>query len=295
MLRAILPANVDGPAKVTPELANHFAAKFLATTYTRTSKEGAKRRKRSPATLSYYLRALSALWRLFADLGYVQVNPWKGVRKREQEKKAPSVPSEDSITHFMTWVKTRYPGWERLELLLRVKMLSGCRSSDICQLLTDQLKDDVLVFVASQTKTKSGRSVPLPADMFARLKALAGAHYLWERMLEDIHQYRPSRNRLPTAFKPTTLFWVLSNLFREYNETFPTRPKLTPHSLRRCAITLMVLATQNVDLTGQAIDVSPATARKHYLDSQRAFNVTEAFKLASEKLNPKIDGTIKQS
>jgi hypothetical protein len=51
----------------------------------------------------------------------------------------------------------------------------------------------------------------------------------------------------------------------------------------------MATETQNIDLTAQAIGVSAITARKHYLDAQRAFNTTEAFKLAANKLNPKLD------
>jgi integrase len=281
------PRKPTGPSEITQELANRFSTKFFSTPYTRSKKEGAKKRKRQAGTLSYYLRALSALWRIFRDLGYVTSNPWSNIRKREQEKKPPHVPTEQEITHFMTWVKTRYPDWERLELLLRVKMLSGCRSSDVCQLESSQLKDKSLVFSPGQTKTKTGRKVPLGDDLFNRLKKAAGKVYLWEGFLDDIKLYRVSKNKLPDSFQPSTVFWVLSNLFREYNEAHADRPRLTPHALRRRAITIMVVETQNVDLTAQAIDVSPLTARKHYLDAQRAFNTDEAFKLASEKLDPK--------
>lgn len=143
---------------------------------------------------------------------------------------------------------------------------------------------------------------PLPADPLVRFdnnrfyQTMAGEDereggaLLYFHLKKPLAIATPSREYpSPLKFQPSTVFWVLSNLFREYSEAHPDRPRLSPHALRRRAITIMVVETQNVDLTAQAIDVSPLTARKHYLDAQRAFNTEEAFRLASGKLNPKLE------
>lgn len=62
---------------------------------------------------------------------------------------------------------------------------------------------------------------------------------------------------------------------------------MTPHSFRRRAITLIATATQSIDATAQAIGVSPATARRYYLDAQRAFNTDEIMKKVAGTLLPK--------
>ena len=67
----------------------------------------------------------------------------------------------------------------------------------------------------------------------------------------------------------------MNNIFREYCEKHPDKANLTPHSMRRRAITITVTATQSVDATESAIGLNPATARRYYLDNQRAFNTDE--------------------
>ena len=61
----------------------------------------------------------------------------------------------------------------------------------------------------------------------------------------------------------------MKNIFREYGST---GGKLRSHGLRKRAITLTALATQNVDQTAEAIGIDPATARKYYLDAKAAYN-----------------------
>lgn len=274
------------PSKFTREHASRYGRLFLSTGYRRSKHAGAATYKRSPVTLSFYLRALSALWGQFEELGLVRDNPWTTVRRPQLEKKRKEVPTEDQVNHFFAWVRTRYPDWEGLHALLELKALSGCRTLDLCQLRTNQLRGGRMVWEASQTKTREGKSVLLPSDLYERLRRIAGKTHLWEQFVDDLKRFRPSKNRPPEAFTPQTVYHVLNNLFREYAELHPDRPRLTPHALRRRAITLTVMATQNVDLTAQAIGVHPQTARSYYLDGQRALNVDDVFRKVADLLRP---------
>lgn len=289
MLRSTLAdEKIGSPVDITPELAMRFAKLFMGTTYKRGKAKDAKVRKRSPVTLDYYRRSLSALWNQFQELGYVKNNPWSEVRRPKLDKKSKTVPTEDETTKFLAWVRERYPEWERLDLLLQVKLLSGCRTHDIVQLRTGQLSGGELHFAADQVKNKEGRSVPLPTDLLDRLKVTAGKVWLWDGWNADCLKFRPSANnhKLAGGYDPDTVYAVLCNIFREYSDQHPDRPRLTPHSLRRRAITMMTLATGSVDLTAQALGINPQTARSYYLDAQRAFNTKDAFKLATGLLLP---------
>ncbi len=291
MLRTVLNADDKlavkpiGPSDITPELASRFGRLFLSTKYTRGSSK--IERKRSPVTLSFYLRGLSSLWGQFQELGYVQSNPWANVRRPQLEKKDKYVPTEEEIEAFFAWIGAKYPTWERLDSLLKLKLLSGCRTADICQLKSDQLRNGQLVFDPSQTKTKTGRTVPLPEDLFNTLQRLAGPEWMWDGWNDDVRKFRPSKNKVPDQFQASTVYCVLANIFREYSDNHPSQPRLAPHAFRRRAITVMVTETQSVDLTAQALGVNPLTARTYYLDAQRAFNTADAFKIATEKLLPK--------
>ncbi len=63
---------------------------------------------------------------------------------------------------------------------------------------------------------------------------------------------------------------------------------VTPHSLRRRAITLVATATQSVDATAQAIGINPQTARAYYLDAQRAFQADDVFRKVASVLVPPV-------
>ena len=199
-----------------------------------------------------------------------------------------SSPITVRIFTFMTWIKNRYPDWERLDLLIRLKMLSGCRTLDIVQLRTDQLRDGEVVFDACQTKTRQSRMVPLPQEMFERLVANAGKTFLWELWVEDCRSFRPAKNRVPEKFSLTNVYFVLANIFREFSDEHPHLVRLTPHSLRRRAITLVVLACNgNLHLGAQTMGISEPTANRYYVDAKVAFNTHEVFRLATKLLLPK--------
>lgn len=289
ILQATLEAEnikVTSPSEVTSQLATLFARCWLAGTFTRSTASDAKHFKRKPTTLAFYLRQLSAVWQQFSECGFVTDNPWKAVRKPQVDKVRKPVPSEDDVTEFFKWIHTRYPEWHRLHALLNLKAISGCRSQDLCQLRTEQLRNGRVEWTAAQTKQREGRSVKLPEELFKQLQQLAGSVWLWEGFSADAAKFRPSRIKMPEGYSAKSVAGVVSNLFREFGEEQPNRKHLTPHALRRRAITLTVTATQSVDATAQAIGLNPATARRYYLDSQRAFDTDAIFDKLATKLMP---------
>lgn len=270
VLRSTLPES-KGPFDVTPEHAQRFKRLYLTGKTTRSKASDAKAYGRSPSSCRTYLRSLRSLWnRHFKELGYVTSNPWASVSYPAVEKKMVKIPTEEAVAGFGKWLAERYPNWPLIHLFVRVKALAACRTLDLCQIRSDQLRDGRLYFESGQTKTRSERAVPLPADVFLALGRLKGRTYLWEAYTEDARQFRPgTRNR--DEFDPRTLYWAISNIFREYNETHP-KAKVKPHDLRKRAITLTTLATGSVDATAQAIGIDPQTARRYYLDAQAAFD-----------------------
>ncbi len=83
------------------------------------------------------------------------------------------------------------------------------------------------------------------------------------------------------------LYWFVADIFPEYRAAFPDRFPITAHDLRRRGITLMVAATGSIDKTAEAIGIHPDTARRHYLDSKKAFDSDELFKKMAGVLVPK--------
>jgi integrase len=276
----------NSPADITQDHASRYSRLFLSGVFKRGKGNNAVTYQRSATTLSYYLRGLSALWGVLQELGHAKENPWKSLRKPQLEKKRKPTPNEEDVTAFFAWVHSRYPNWTRLHALLELKAVSGCRTFDLCQLRSNQLKNGRITWAAHQTKTKEDRSVLLPNDLFDTLKSGAGKTFLWEEWPTDLARFRPSRNKYSPEFQPRTVYFVVNNLFREYAEEHPDRPRLTPHSLRRRAITLTVLATQNVDQTAQAIGINPMTARAYYLDAKRAIDTDDVFRKVADLLRP---------
>jgi integrase len=295
VLRSILPES-EGPSDITPEQATRFKRLYSQQPFKRgkdqKSKDGqvkeAKGFTRSANTVRAILRKLSALWnKHFKELGYIKVNVWDAVNPPPQTKKKPLVPTDEVIEHFNQWVSTRYPDWKMLRLFVDTKAHTACRTLDLCQLRSNQLREGRLCFEANQTKGRADRSIRLPENLYRSLEAIKGKVYLWESYVDDVARFRPVRSGNPSTFDPSNLYWTISNIFKEYNEQYPDRARLTPHAFRRRAITLMTELSGSSDAAASAAGVDPQTARKHYLDAKQAFNNDELFKRLDQRLNEK--------
>lgn len=285
--KEIMP-EATSPLDVSEERVRRFAKLWLAAP----PKRGTK--PRSPTSLSYILRGLSGFTNHVADLGYMSrtKNFWLSVRPPKAEKRLKVSPSDSQLGHFMAWIAARYPQWKSLRVLLDLKARSGCRTADLCQIKTKQLRDGHLVFAAETTKTREDRAVPLGDDLWRDLTETAGREWLWEGFFADVKKYRRQSNGMPAQFSWKTVMVVVKNIFREYAEAFPDRPRFTPHALRGRAITLVVVAAGgNVDRAARALGVHPQTARAHYLDRVRAFEGDEVMRAADAALRlPRAGG-----
>jgi hypothetical protein len=146
------------------------------------------------------------------------------------------------------------------------------------------LKDDKLRIEAGQDKTHRQRTAPLPEDLAHKLEAIKGPTYLWESYTADARRHRKGpRNR--KEFDPKTLYAFVAALFRDWNGAHPDR-RLRPHDLRKRAITLTVAATQSIDQTAEAIGIDPGTARRYYLDAERAIDGQELLRKMAGVLRP---------
>lgn len=274
-----------GPGDVTVEIAKRFRRLYATTGFKRSNKEDAKEYPRSAKTIENALRRLSALWSHLKKLGYVLENPWENIPRPTVPKKAPVIPSEEDVAAFFAWLEKEFPGWELPRLFVEVKALSGCRLNDLCQVRSDQLdpKSLTLKILADQDKTHRERVIPLPDDLVKRLVAIKGPTYLWERYPHDAKTYRKG-TKSKDEFTPEYFYNAMKSLFRDYGET---GGKLRSHGLRKRAITLTTLATQSVDATAQAIGIDAQTARKYYLDAQKAFSGSELLKQMADVLRLK--------
>ena len=284
ILRAGLPG-VTGPGGVTVELAKRFRAAYGSDTFARSDKPDARRYKRSPKTVENAVRRLSGFWGHLIEAGYATENPWAKVSRPTVPKRPVSVPTEELVAEFMAYLDGRYPGWDLFRLFVTVKALAGCRTSDLCQVRSGQLRGGVLVIAPDQDKTHRERTVPLPPDVVASLERVKGPTWLWESYVAAARTHRRgTRNR--ADYSPKTFASAVVGVFRAFNKSRPGRPRLTPHAFRRRAITRMVALTQSVDQTAQAIGIDPATARRYYLDAKSAIDGAELLRRAAEHLRP---------
>lgn len=267
-----------GPHDVDVERAKRFKHLYTTGSFTKSKKEGAKTYRRSPTTVRTTLRILSCLWNHMATAGMVSANPWEQVTRPKAPSHVVTAPSEKDIEAFFKWIDAK--GWELLSVFFRVKAFAGCRTDDLCQAHTDQFdpKAGALTIKAEHDKTNQERRIPLPPDLAKRLDAVKGPTYLWERYAAESMKYRPGR-RNQSEFKPSLMYWFVDDVCPQYRKANPDAYPITPHDLRRRAITLAVVAAGgSVDAAAKALHIHPDTARQHYLDMEKAFDTAELFK-----------------
>jgi integrase len=280
--------NVKKPSDITEEQAHSFKREFLKGTFKRGKDSDAACYTRTPTSCATYLRSLRSLWSThWKPAGFVRSNPWLEVPYPNTPKgKRVKLPNESAVTDLINWLTRRYPNWELPLLFIKTKLVAGCRTLDLCKAKSADLDGNSLTLSASVTKTRTARTVPLPADLANRLHKVKGPIYLWEKSVEECRQFRSgTRNQIADEFDPSTWRWTIQNLFREFNEKRAKKDQVRPHDLRARAITLVAAATQSVDATAEALGVDPQTAR-HYLDAGKAFQGSELLKKFAQILLP---------
>lgn len=284
-VRTILPL-VKGPGEITPDHAHQFKRDYLNTRYTRGHASDARRYARTPTSCTTYLRSLRSLWaKHWKPAGFVKSNPWAEVPYPNAPKgRRVRVPAEGNVTALLKWLDGK--GWDLPRLFVETKMLAACRTLDLCRVKSADLDGDTLTLTAEATKTRTARPVPLPPALAAKLHAVKGPTWLWERSVEESKAHRPAtRTARQSEFNPGTWRWTIQNLFREFNTLRPAAQRVRPHDLRARGITLVAAATGSVDATAEVLGVDPQTAR-HYMDRARAFDRADLLKRIAGVLIP---------
>lgn len=280
LVRAGLPG-VHGPADVTPAHAVRFAKKYASEPFRRSKSADGALRPRSARTVWSTLNNLSVLWSRLKKMKLVTENVWAEVERPSVPKKLPRVPPEEAFGELFRWLDARFPGpdgagWELVRTFIRVKMVAGCRLNDLCQVESWQFDSTAgtLFLTADQDKTNQERLITLPPVLVTVLDGLKGKRYLWERYAADSAVFRPGKGRA-TEFTPKVLYNAVLSIFREYGKANPAN-KVKTHDLRKRAITLTVMAVNgDLEAAAQAIPVTADTARRHYLDTKRAYNAAD--------------------
>ena len=263
----------QGPRDITPEIARRFATLYAATPYTRSKKEGAKQYTRTPKTVDNAIHVLSCLYSAIIKMKYGTTNPFTDCPRPVLDPHIVTIPTEEDFANFFDWVDAK--NWEVMSVFIKVKSLMGCRTEDLCQVRSWQFdaKGNMLTITPSQDKTKKTRTFPIPIKLSKRLDAIRGKTYLWEQYTESIREHTHDP-RAATEFTPDRFHFAVRRLFSSYADAFPDRP-VKAHDLRRRAITLTVKLCGSVDAAAEALGLTAATVRKHYLDNKKGFDTLE--------------------
>lgn len=283
-IRAAHPAT-DGPADLTPSMAQAWADGYV----TGTKRNG---KPRSQHTAFSVVRGACVLWQKWfvEQLKVCPVSPFADVQPPKTDRPQVRLPDDNHLTDFLAWINERFGGWELPRLFVEVKLFTGCRVSDVCQLRSDQLRDGRLHFDPDQTKGRKGRAVPLPPDLYSRLEAIKGPRYLWQSLPTGLRAALKVKkwptHWLKPDFRPSRMVaWVMT-LFDDFNaaeaerakrDNLPERPRLTSHMLRKLAFTTAWEAGIDPRKAAVAIGCNVDTMLKHYVRLDEQATTDEVF------------------
>ena len=260
----------NGPADISESMAETWKKTF-ATTPTR--------RKKLPSQHSVFslVRGFSALWQSWfvEKLGICPGNPWQDVEPPKTDKIEVKVIDDDTLTHFLGWLDTRFFGWQLPRLFLETKAVTGCRLMDLCGLESSQIKGGRIHFRADQRKGRKAASIQLPAALAAKLDAIKGPTYLWESqpagLKEAVKKMGCPTHRIKPDFAPKRFYHWVETLFIDYREANPDKPAIHSHQLRKRAFTKAYHAGISEREASIAFGCNPDTMHKHYvaLDEQQ--------------------------
>jgi len=169
----------------------------------------------------------------------MEKNPFENVEQPEMGRHEVKYVKPEYLLDFLAWLEEWYKGWRIPYLFFMVKVMTGCRLDDICNLRSEQMQDGRLIFGADITKNRSERYAFLPPDLYAELDVYKGKTYLWERypaeLKEAIRKKGAPTHRLHLAFSPQRLYMWIVALMQDYQKQ--TGRDLSSHDFRRAAFT----------------------------------------------------------
>ncbi len=275
-LKTLFPM-AKGPADVTDRMASDFRERYGQTAFTRKRKlkEGEivptyQRKAKSSQTR---IRSLKAIFGRFAKMKLVAANPFAEISLPKVDREVKYV-STDDINNFWAWVEDQYGDWEFPQLFFGLKGEAACRLNDLCSILSSDVRDGGVYFIAENQKTAHGRFQYLDPEFYRRLRAYAGATYLWEKYPAELKarivtQGKPS-HRLNPEFSTTRLsMWVVQRM-QDYQRA--SGRDLTSHDFRRATLTRAAEANIHPKEASAGFGVSVETMFKYYtaVDQRKA-------------------------
>lgn len=223
-------------------------------------------------TLAGNINKLSVIWAkwLIKECKVVSMNPWDEVQMPKVDKLDPRYITLDEEIAFFDWLKKRWNNWRLPILFFTVKGLVGCRITELCSLLTADLKDGRIIFEAGTTKGRKTRRPKLPDDVLKELVALGGRVFVWERYSEQLRAIYASRKLkcVVKVFTPARLRRFIQNEVVEYCQSKKADPdfrSFTAHDFRGTAMSKAVTSGATVDQAALAFGCHAETMKKHYL------------------------------
>jgi integrase len=282
-----------GPADITDRMAGDFKTKYASGQFTRKRKlkagEQAPAYRRRLKSLDSRLRTLKALFGWFVKLRLVDANPFEKVEQPELDRHEVKYVREGDLGDFFGWLARRYPGWRMPVLFFSVKALTGCRLEDLCGLRSGQLQDGRLVFTADQTKNRSERYAPLPADLYAELESYKGITHLWERYPPELVAANKANgwptHRQKLEFTPTRLYQWVVQIMQAYQAQ--TGKDFSSHDFRKAAFTRAAEEDVHPKRAATAFDVTAETMLRYYTATEKKRTADEVLGGLADKLLPR--------
>ncbi len=264
-IRALLRFYPDSvsPLDITPAKAQHYRDSWTA---------------KAPAAVQTYLNILSAIWGEWfkKELKLVPVDPWKDIpRPAVPKKEIIRTLDQSELEHFKGWLVEAFPGFIMPSLWFRLKLITGCRSSDISSLPSSCLKDGCIEFPPEIRKKRDNPRFPLPPGLYAALDAIKGKVYLWENWKQErMNHYQGNAQdmlfgkRSNKPFNPRNLVKWFQKTLERYRKAYPLRSHFVLHNTRSTTISNLHKEGFTVEEAGEIVGCTREVIEKHYL----AFN-----------------------
>lgn len=222
------------------------------------------------------IKAAYSKW-LITECRKVKANPFAEVQLPKLDRHTPRVLTADETAALLKWMTDRYG---RLPALaLEVKLLIGCRLSELTGLRTDALHDGGRIrFEAENVKGRADGWARVPAAIAAELRENAGKTYVFEKFSErlrtqHIEAGKPNWAKSVGDFTPARFFAWLEDRIDDYRKHLkiagPDDPRYFKlHNLRGTAMSRARAAGVQLTDASVAFRCHPETMRRHYIEEE---------------------------
>jgi integrase len=268
VLRKVYPES-DGPADVTPAMAEGFKVKRMAA-------------KLSPRTVEGNIGNLSIVFgHWFRDtLKIIDDDPFASVEPPKYDKARPRLIEAEEEKAFLDWLRAKWD-FPVPVLFLKTKAAIGCRIGELARARSEGLKDGRIRFTSETTKGRKERACRLPPALYTELEALAGPEYVFEAFsegLREIHLKKgdPHHAKAVKGFTPERLVNWLQEQAQDYFDKSEAK-KFKLHNFRGTAMSKARMAGVDEADAAIAFGCNPVTMRQHYLALDEARIADDVF------------------